>query len=471
MGDAVGDSSWRAWAGRSSSDDFLLGDLFRGLYKSARWHLRSAPMAPCPICYDDISGNPDGWHKLWCGCHVCVTCCAQWAQQALQTVAPQTDGSERSVTLTCPACSAPLRACDASKILERNDGLRGAVDMALRDALLRGMRDFRPCPSASCTGGGFVTWDCIGRGRRLSRWWALGLSAGGPFIFFCFGGDSIFTVETMADAGQTWVLVCVAVVAQAYAMATFVAARAASADSPLRVQCPECSCDFALPAPDAAADAAAAGASSSPGGLSDADGAWIREHTRPCPRPSCRAPILKTGGCNAMRCARCRLQFCWACMQPLRRCTHFECANGAPHGNASLWSQLQAVDGDRVAAAGERVAWLARGVALAAELVAMGVTIVLALGIIAGLDHALAFARLMGEAYGVVLLLGSEVFHAVWQGSLYLLRTLILTMAGALLLSGLTPLLRAPGRDVAIYIEGWAAEVERIFRAWGLQHR
>ena len=124
-----------------------------------------------------------------------------------------------------------------------------------------------------------------------------------------------------------------------------------------------------------------------------------------------------------------------------------------------------------MAAAGERVAWLARGVALAAELVAMGVTIVLALGIIAGLDHALAFARLMGEAYGVVLLLGSEVFHAVWQGSLYLLRTLILTMAGALLLSGLTPLLRASGRDVAIYIEGWAAEVERIFRAWGLQHR
>ena len=40
-----------------------------------------------------------------------------------------------------------------------------------------------------------------------------------------------------------------------------------------------------------------------------------------------------------MRCSQCRLAFCWACMQPSRRCSHFQCANGAPHGNASMWER------------------------------------------------------------------------------------------------------------------------------------
>ena len=50
---------------------------------------------------------------------------------------------------------------------------------------------------------------------------------------FFFGGESIFTVGTMANAGQTWMLVCVAVVAQAYAMATFAMSLSPESRGPL----------------------------------------------------------------------------------------------------------------------------------------------------------------------------------------------------------------------------------------------
>jgi len=33
-----------------------------------------------------------------------------------------------------------------------------------------------------------------------------------------------------------------------------------------------------------------------------------------CPVPDCKAPIYKAGGCNAMRCGKCRTCFCWVCM-------------------------------------------------------------------------------------------------------------------------------------------------------------
>ena len=95
-------------------------------------------------------------------------------------------------------------------------------------------------------------------------------------------------------------------------------ASGASADAPLDVTCPDCASHFTLAAAvDAAADAAAAGSTERTRRTRPlaSDDAWVAEHTRPCPRPSCRARILKTGGCNAMICGRCRLQFCWACMQ------------------------------------------------------------------------------------------------------------------------------------------------------------
>lgn len=42
-----------------------------------------------------------------------------------------------------------------------------------------------------------------------------------------------------------------------------------------------------------------------------ANSEWIRSNTRPCPK--CEVSIEKNNGCNHMRCARCRHEFCWTC--------------------------------------------------------------------------------------------------------------------------------------------------------------
>ena len=59
---------------------------------------------------------------------------------------------------------------------------------------------------------------------------------------------------------------------------------------------------------------------------------WKLSHTRPC--PGCTSPIIKDGGCNHVRCGRCRVEFCWACMRSRTSCKAFQCKNGAPFGDA-----------------------------------------------------------------------------------------------------------------------------------------
>jgi len=38
---------------------------------------------------------------------------------------------------------------------------------------------------------------------------------------------------------------------------------------------------------------------------------------------------MKDGGCNHVRCGRCRVEFCWACMRSHTRCQAYRCTNGA----------------------------------------------------------------------------------------------------------------------------------------------
>lgn len=59
---------------------------------------------------------------------------------------------------------------------------------------------------------------------------------------------------------------------------------------------------------------------------------WKGVHTRPC--PGCASPIMKDGGCNHVKCGKCRVDFCWACMRTRTTCRAFQCQNGAPYGSA-----------------------------------------------------------------------------------------------------------------------------------------
>lgn len=77
-----------------------------------------------------------------------------------------------------------------------------------------------------------------------------------------------------------------------------------------------------LALPDASSDSAAEAATQR----------WKNTNTRPC--PGCSSPIMKDGGCNHVRCGRCKADFCWGCMRTRSGCRAYQCRNGAPFGNA-----------------------------------------------------------------------------------------------------------------------------------------
>lgn len=495
----VGDRSWRAWAGRSGGEDFVFSDLFRGAVQAARWHLcavtAAAPLtATCPICYDE---SPARWQRFWCGCTVCASCSGRWARAALDSAAGTAmnnqgnrdegfgDGdnsaAEPPISLTCPACSAPVRACDAANLLKCDAELLSKYDTALRDAALRGMGDYRPCPM--CKSGGFVTWSCVEKRRLAARAWANFSGSLLLALLIGVGASRVLSTVAGSDDDALWPRGCLSLSAAAaaahlLAVSARRAAVDAAADAPLAVGCPDCGSQFAFAATDAAADAAAAHSIGGGGGGSSAhalDDAWVRENTRPCPRPSCRAPILKHGGCNAIRCGRCRLQFCWACMQPMKRCRHFECANGAPFGNASLWDAAAVRDGDRTAAAGQRAAMVSTCAAAVAEILAVVCLVIIGLRA-ATADSQLA-ASLASGTDGLLVLPGliflevvenaQHALYALVHASFVLARGALLMLAGLLIALALAEMARgrhAAGRGMRLqdFLEGVLAELARV---------
>ena len=42
---------------------------------------------------------------------------------------------------------------------------------------------------------------------------------------------------------------------------------------------------------------------------------WIKANTKPCPNKKCLKPIEKNQGCNHMKCAQCKTDFCWLCLK------------------------------------------------------------------------------------------------------------------------------------------------------------
>ena len=58
--------------------------------------------------------------------------------------------------------------------------------------------------------------------------------------------------------------------------------------------------------------------------LSLTDSEYIERMTKKC--PNCKSPILKTGGCNYMRCTKCNYEFCWVCSSDWKtHGDHFVC--------------------------------------------------------------------------------------------------------------------------------------------------
>ncbi|KAF8849347.1 hypothetical protein BDZ45DRAFT_604509 [Acephala macrosclerotiorum] len=40
----------------------------------------------------------------------------------------------------------------------------------------------------------------------------------------------------------------------------------------------------------------------------------IKESSKPCPGPNCKVNITRNGGCDHMKCTRCKYEFCWLCL-------------------------------------------------------------------------------------------------------------------------------------------------------------
>lgn len=328
----VGTDTWKTWAGRKDGhDEFQFSDLFSGVSAHTRhaWRRRRGderrPGKACPICAED-NPEPDAQGKRWlrpfCGCTVCSACVQGWNMALLE----QHQGVvSSSLKITCPACSAPMRPADVKEALARCPKVAERYDQLSREEMLRAMPEWRNCPH--CDGGGFTTGDCLAPLHTKVSLEARDIAMG-----YVWSGIIMHVVSLVAACVFNTLANSVLSLAFACFMLRWFAADAArlvaeKAQSPLSVGCPECSGNFLLAGYGEAlaeADAGRAQAETT---------RWLNENTRPC--PSCGAAIEKSGGCNSMKCSRCRLKFCWACMRPRASCGPYGCHNGAPYGNAS----------------------------------------------------------------------------------------------------------------------------------------
>jgi len=279
--------------------------------------------------------------------------------------------------------------CDANSINNSALEVLEKWDAKTRDEMLRSMKDFRPCPHcseggtvdagddssptsgnmaniASNKGGGFVTPECLApiNEERESNAESLIQMAGTPsshavllayaiYYLYCTGGS------TESNGGQTSAALQIAlaiipslllpILPHAIRLVLATMARK-EIMRPILVNCPCCLKEFNLEASsefqlsDASSDNAAEAATKR----------WKSSNTRAC--PGCASPIMKDGGCNHVKCLRCRADFCWACMRSRTHCKAYQCKNGAPFGNAfgdgsvlAVRAGLNALEGERQA--------------------------------------------------------------------------------------------------------------------------
>ena len=352
---------------------------------------------------DDPSADPNnGWYiTKSCAHAVCIDCLQSYASS-------QIEDPNHSGPLKCPCCPRLLRVEDAkvalsdsafeqssygkqiapkhrSNSLNRStlftdpdvDSISNALtkikkwDAKCRDGYLRSMPDFRPCPhcskekSSELNGGGFVTPECLSPineeresyAERIIRFAGPAtaqavLLAYALYYMFCSQRYSVHSHVPRSRGAVsiqiiTAILPGVLVPVLTHLVRLLLARLAREAIvKPIIVACPCCSKEFNLEAASEfnLAETLTSSASES------ATRNWKSNNTRPC--PSCSSPILKDGGCNHVRCGKCRVNFCWACMRSKSQCKAYQCKNGAPYGNAFGDGSLAAVVAGL--AAGER---------------------------------------------------------------------------------------------------------------------
>jgi len=235
--------------------------------------------------------------------------------------------------------------------------------------LLRKMDDYRPCPNCQKhkhtddtitsdssadastlhnTGGGFVTGDClrpINDERESNAQVFVRLAETGTvkIVLLSFTFYYMYCCGSSVQGSElrqvfTAILPAVGLPAFPYLLNLMLVRMARKQIMrPITVTCPCCEIEFNLPS----SEIEIVKSSTDESEEEMASQHWKNVHTRKC--PTCFTPIEKNGGCNHVRCGRCRSEFCWACMRAKTRCRAYNCENGAPYGgNASApGSQVQ----------------------------------------------------------------------------------------------------------------------------------
>jgi hypothetical protein len=247
-------------------------------------------------------------------------------------------------------------------------------DGKVRDEFLRSMADFRPCPHCSKTksssnesnsstnggaasdlnGGGFVTAECLSpineeRESYAERIIAFAGATTVRAVLLAYAIYYLFCSQKYSAKSPTNQLTVLMQLLKALVPSVLipilphvirlVLARIAKEAiiRPIIVTCPCCNKEFNLEASSEFNMAETLTNSSSESATQN----WKNQNTRPC--PGCSSPIIKDGGCNHVRCGKCRVNFCWACMRSRTQCKAYKCNNGAPFGNAFGDGSLAAV--------------------------------------------------------------------------------------------------------------------------------
>ncbi|KAL9181386.1 hypothetical protein ACHAXT_010191 [Thalassiosira profunda] len=246
-------------------------------------------------------------------------------------------------------------------------------DAKTRDEFLRSMADFRPCPHCSGgnstngegggsatqsdvsvgkelhrKGGGFVTPDCLAPIHRSRESNAVRLvNMAGPPVskavlliyaaYYLYCGAIEFDNPLLQILSAIVPSVLLPILPHAIRL-LLVSLAKQEVMRPIIVTCPCCEKPFNL---EASSELQIPGASATGTAAESATQSWKDTNTRPC--PGCSSPIMKDGGCNHVKCGRCRVEFCWGCMRSRTRCRAYQCRHGAPYGNAFGDGSLAAV--------------------------------------------------------------------------------------------------------------------------------